>query len=69
MFSTLFRKSCFYEIMSKNLEPERPLMTIWRMRVACWVRLHAHIHMHTPMLPGEIVSVVFEIQHEDANQY
>ena len=26
-----------YEIMWKNVEPGRPQMTIWRMRVACWI--------------------------------
>jgi len=28
----------FYEIMCKNIvEPDRPQMTKWRMRVACWI--------------------------------
>ena len=26
-----------YEIMWKNVQPDRPQMTIWRMRFACWV--------------------------------
>ena len=27
-----------YEIMWKNMvEPDRPQMTIWRMRIACWI--------------------------------
>jgi len=27
-----------YEIMWKNIiEPGRPQMTIWRMRIACWI--------------------------------
>jgi len=27
-----------YEIMWKNVvEPDRPQMTIWRMRIACWI--------------------------------
>jgi hypothetical protein len=27
-----------YEIMWKNIvEPDRPQMTIWRMRIACWI--------------------------------
>ena len=39
--------------MSKNVvEPERPEMTIWRMRVACWsskaTRNHTHAHAHAP---------------------
>ena len=33
-----FRKWCHYEIMWKNIvEPRRPQITIWRMRIACWV--------------------------------
>jgi hypothetical protein len=27
-----------YKIMWKNIEePDRPQMTVWRMRIACWV--------------------------------
>jgi hypothetical protein len=27
-----------YEIMCKNIvEPDRPQMTVWRMRIACWL--------------------------------
>jgi hypothetical protein len=27
-----------YEIMWKNIvEPNRPQMTIWRMRITCWI--------------------------------
>jgi len=27
-----------YEIMSKNMvEPGRPQLTIWRMRIGCWI--------------------------------
>ena len=33
-----FRNRAFYEIMWKNIvEPGRPLMAIWRMRIACWL--------------------------------
>ena len=32
------RKSCSYEIMWKYLVgPGRPQMTVWRMRIACWI--------------------------------
>jgi hypothetical protein len=28
----------FYEIIWKNMvEPDRPQMTIWRRRIACWI--------------------------------
>jgi hypothetical protein len=37
-----------YEIMCKNIvERGRPQMTIWLMRVACWIRNAAHTHTHT----------------------
>ena len=33
-----FRKSRLYEIMWKNIsEPGRPQMTIWHLRIACWI--------------------------------
>ena len=39
--------------MSKNVgEPERPQITILHMRVACWLKLHAHTHMHKTTRPG-----------------
>ena len=35
---TFFVKRAVYEIMWKSiLEPVRPQMTIWRMRIACWI--------------------------------
>ena len=34
-----------YEIMWKNIvEPERPQMTKWRMRVACWMTKATNTH-------------------------
>jgi len=33
-----FENRAFYEIMWKNaVQADRPQMTIWRMRIACWV--------------------------------
>jgi len=33
-----FENRGVYEIMRKNtVEPDRPQMTIWRMRIACWI--------------------------------
>jgi len=39
MFSNFFFKNrVVYEIMWKNIvELSRPQMTVWRMRIACWV--------------------------------
>jgi len=41
-----------YEIMRKNsIERDRPQMTVWRMRIACWIpkakRTHTHTQTHT----------------------
>jgi hypothetical protein len=34
----VFSKLAVCEIMWKNIvEPGRPQMTIWRMRIACWI--------------------------------
>ena len=39
VFSNLSRILCRFEIMCKNFaEPGRPQMTIWRLRVTCWIR-------------------------------
>jgi len=33
-----FENRAVYEIMWKNtVQPDRPKMTIWRMRIACWI--------------------------------
>jgi hypothetical protein len=33
-----FFNPAVYETMWKNIvEPDRPLMTVWRMRIACWI--------------------------------
>ena len=38
VFSNLKKNCAVYEIMWKNIaERGRPQMTIWRMRIACWV--------------------------------
>ena len=39
VFSNFFFYNCaVYEIMWKNVvEPGRPQMTIWRMRIVCWI--------------------------------
>ena len=34
-----------YEMMGKNMvEPDRPQMTVWRMRFACWVTKTTDTH-------------------------
>jgi len=46
MFNNFFfRKSCFYEIMYKNMEePERLQMQIRRTSFACWITKARHTH-------------------------
>ena len=48
IFSNIFPNFVPFMRMSKNVvEPERLQMTMWRMRIACWIRLHARAHTHT----------------------
>ena len=46
MFNTFFFENCaVYEIMWKNIvQPGRRKMTIWRVRVACWLPKATHTH-------------------------
>jgi hypothetical protein len=44
----------FNEIIWKNVEPERPQMTIWRMRIACWITKDTNTHTHS-----EYVMLIF----------
>jgi len=40
-----FLKRAFYEITWENaVEPGRPQMTIWRMRIAWWIRKSINTH-------------------------
>ena len=54
-----------YEIMRKNMvERGRPQMTIWRMRIACWIRKATNTHS------GCVILIVFPQQqrlHEPAS--
>ena len=52
--SVLFENRAVWEIKLKNnLEPVSPQMTIWCMRIACWIPkatdtdTHTHTHTHT----------------------
>jgi hypothetical protein len=45
VFSKFFPENfAFYEIMWKNVEWVKPQMTIWRMRIACWIRKATNTH-------------------------
>jgi len=38
MFKNFFFYCAIYEMMWKNMvERDRPQLTIWRMRIACWI--------------------------------
>ena len=40
-----FEKCAVYEITWKNIaQPDRPHMTIWRMRIACWIPKATNTH-------------------------
>ena len=40
-----FENPAVYEIMWKNVvEPGRPQMAIWRMRIACWITKATNTH-------------------------
>jgi hypothetical protein len=44
-------KRAFYEIMLENIvETGRPQMTIWRMRIACWIHNSTNIHSECVIL-------------------
>jgi len=46
VFSNFFPENrAVCEIMWKNMvEPDRPQMTVWRMRIACWITKAANKH-------------------------
>jgi len=46
MFNNFFPENrAVYEIMWKNtVEPSRSQMTIWRMRIACWIHKATDTH-------------------------
>jgi len=56
-----FSGNCvLYEIISKNiLDPDRPQMTTWRMRIACWITKATHTHIHTHTHSEYIMHTIF----------
>jgi hypothetical protein len=62
---TFFENSSVYEIMCKNvIERGRPQMTIWRMRIACWIpkATHTHTHTHTHTNTEYVILIAFPLQ-------
>ena len=46
-----FENRAVYEIMWKNIvERGRPQMTIWRMRIACWITKATNAHSECVIL-------------------
>jgi len=53
---SFFENLTFYEIMWKDiLEPSRPQMTIWRMRIAYWIPRATNTHS------GYAILIVFPL--------
>jgi len=46
IFSNCFLKNrAIYEIIGKNIvQPDRPLMKVWCMHIACWITKAANMH-------------------------
>jgi len=46
LYRTTFSENrAFYEVMWKNnVERNKPQMTIWRTRIACWILRATHTH-------------------------
>jgi len=57
MFSKVFENRTVYEIMWKNtVQADRPQMTTWRMRIACWISKATNTHSHY------VIFIVFPLQ-------
>jgi len=51
VFSKLFENPTVNEKMWKNnVHRDRPLMKIWRMRIACWIPKATNTHTHTQVV-------------------
>jgi hypothetical protein len=65
--NSLFENRAVYEIMWKNIvQPGRPQMTVWRMRIARWIPKDTNTHTHT----GCVILFAFPMQlclHESAS--
>jgi len=57
IFFSFFENHALYEIMWTNfVQPGRPQMTIWRMRISCWVTKATNIHSEY------VIIIVFILQ-------
>ena len=63
MFNNFFENRAFYEIRRKNIvERGRPHMTIWRMRIECWIPKATNTHTHTHTNTGCVILITFPLQ-------
>jgi hypothetical protein len=61
-----FENRAVYEIMWKNcVERGRPQMTIWRMRIACWITKATDTSTHT----GSVIPIASPLQQWLQEQY
>ena len=57
MFINFFENRTVYEIMWKNfVDQSKPQMTIWRMRIACWIPKTTNTHR------GCVILITFPLQ-------
>jgi len=58
-----FLNHAVYEIMWRNIvQPGRPDMTIWRMRIAYWISKDTHTHTHTHTHSQHVILLAFPLQ-------
>ena len=50
--------------MENTVQPDRPKMTIWRMRIVCWINKAAIAHSEYVML---IIFPLQQLLHENAS--
>jgi len=54
----LFENSADYEVWENYVGRNRPQVTIWRMRIACWIPNATNTHTHTDC----VILIVFPLQ-------
>ena len=60
---TFFLNRGVYEIRWKDIvELERPQLTLWRMRIACWITEATHTHTHTHTHTEYVMPIAFRRQ-------
>ena len=58
-----FENRAVYEIKRKSIvQRDKPQMTTWRMRVACWLTKATHTHIHTHTHTQYVILTVFPLQ-------